>query len=254
MERPSQARWIFGRDGSCPYGFSFAALLANPFFPPTSRAPPLTVQPFVVSPFEENCYVCHAGGEAVLIDPGTATAAEREAVLDYLARHDLVVRHLLLTHAHIDHIFGCAFFARHFGMRWRMHADGLPLLEAAEVQAQMFGVALERPPAPDATLEEGEIIAFGGAAWRVLHTPGHAPGHVCFYDEAHAFVIAGDVLFQGSIGRTDLPGGSMPELLASIRSKLLTLPDATVVYPGHGPATTIGRERRSNPFLAGGGP
>ncbi len=211
----------------------------------------MTVKPFVVSPFAENCYVCHAAGEAVLIDPGTATEAERQTVLDYLTRNALRVRHLLLTHAHLDHILGCAFFARHFGMPWRLHEEDLPLLDAAELQARMFGVALEKPPAPETSLAEGGTVEFGGAAWRILHTPGHSPGSVSFYDEANGFVIGGDVLFRGSIGRTDLWGGSMPTLLGAIQTRLMPLPDETVVYSGHGPETTIGHERRTNPFLAG---
>jgi glyoxylase-like metal-dependent hydrolase (beta-lactamase superfamily II) len=210
----------------------------------------MTVKPFVVSPFAENCYVCHDAGEAVLIDPGTDTSAERDAVLDYLTRNGLVVRHLLLTHAHIDHILGCAFFAREFGMKWKLHEADLPLLESAELQARMFGVELERPPTPDASLREGEAIRFGKATWEIFHTPGHSPGSVSFYDEANGFVLGGDVLFQGSIGRTDLWGGSMPTLLNAIQRKLMPLPDDTVVYSGHGPQTTIGAERRTNPFLA----
>jgi glyoxylase-like metal-dependent hydrolase (beta-lactamase superfamily II) len=210
----------------------------------------MTVKAFVVSPFAENCYVCHDAGEAVVIDPGTATGAERSAVLDYVTRNGLAVRHLLLTHAHIDHILGCAFFAREFGMKWKLHEADLPLLESAELQARMFGVELERPPTPDASLREGEAIRFGKATWEIFHTPGHSPGSVSFYDEAGGFVIGGDVLFQGSIGRTDLWGGSMPTLLNAIQRKLMPLPDDTVVYSGHGPQTTIGAERRTNPFLA----
>ncbi len=213
----------------------------------------MTVKPFVVSPFAENCYVCHDAGEAVLIDPGTATDAERQTVLDYVARNGLVVRHLLLTHAHLDHILGCAFFARQFGMKWQLHEDDLPLLDAAELQAQMFRVELEKPPTPETSLAEGETIAFGNATWQILHTPGHSPGSVSFYDEANGFVIGGDVLFRGSIGRTDLWGGSMPVLLNAIQAKLMPLPDETVVYSGHGPETTIGHERRTNPFIAGEG-
>lgn len=213
----------------------------------------MTVKPFVVSPFAENCYVCHDAGEAVLIDPGTATESERRTVLDYITRNDLRVRHLLLTHAHIDHIFGCAFFAREFGMKWKLHEADLPLLDNAELQARMFGVELERPAAPETSLEEGGTVRFGRATWEILHTPGHSPGSVSFYDEANGFVIGGDVLFQGSIGRTDLWGGSMPALMGSIRTKLLPLPDETVVYAGHGPSTTIGQERRTNAFVVGGG-
>jgi hydroxyacylglutathione hydrolase len=212
------------------------------------------VRAFVVSPFAENCYVVHAGTEAALVDPGTATAAEREAVLDYLDAAGLTVRHLLLTHAHLDHVLGCRFFADRFAVTaahggWQLHPADEQLLANARVQGELFGVRVEDPPPPAHRLAEGEEITLGSAHLRVLHTPGHSPGSVCFYDAAHGYVLAGDVLFQGSIGRTDLWEGSLPALLASIREKLLVLPDDTVVYPGHGPATTVGQERRTNPFL-----
>ena len=209
----------------------------------------MTVQGFTVSPFEENTYVCHDAGEAVLIDPGTTTAGERRQVVDYLDTHGLRVRHLLLTHAHLDHILGCAYFAERFGMRFRLHEADAVLLAHAREQAALFGVPLDDPPPPGAPLAEGDTVTFGEASWRVLHTPGHSPGSVCFHDAANGFVIGGDVLFRGSVGRTDLWEGSMPQLLTSIREKLLVLDDGTVVYPGHGPATTIGEERRTNPFL-----
>ena len=224
---------------------------------PITRSPdPLTVQSFTVSPFAENCYVVHDAGEAALIDPGTATEAERRLVLDYLEAHGLRVRHLLLTHAHIDHVFGCAFFGERFGADadhggWQLHRADLPLLEHAAVQAELFGVRITPPPAPTHLLEAGETIPLGGGAFTVRHAPGHAPGHVVFVSEADGFVIGGDVLFAGSIGRTDLWEGSYPLHLQSIREQLLTLPDETVVYPGHGPATTVGQERRTNPFLTG---
>ena len=216
----------------------------------------MTVQSFTVSPFAENCYVVHAGGEAALVDPGTASGAERRLVLDYLGAHGLRVRHLLLTHAHIDHVFGCAFFAERFGAAaewggWQLHRADLPLLENAAVQAELFGVRITPPPAPTHFLEAGETIPLGEGAFSVRHAPGHAPGHVVFVNEEDGFVLGGDVLFQGSIGRTDLWEGSYPLLLQSIREQLLTLPDETVVYAGHGPATTVGHERRTNPFLTG---
>ena len=217
----------------------------------------MTVQSFTVSPFAENLYVVHDAGEAALVDPGTTTEAERQRVLDYLDEHDLRVRHLLLTHAHIDHVFGCAFFAERFAARadhggWQLHRADLPLLTHAPAQAELFGVRLSPPPAPTHFLEAGEAIALGGGTLTVRHAPGHAPGHVVFVNEADGFVLGGDVLFAGSVGRTDLWEGSFPVLLRSIREQLLTLPDATVVYPGHGPATTVGRERRTNPFLQDG--
>ena len=214
----------------------------------------MTVRAFVVSPFAENCYVVHDGVEAALVDPGTATEAERQAVLGYVEAAGLRVRHLLLTHAHIDHVLGCRFFAGRFGAEaahggWQLHPADEPLLAHARVQGELFGIRVDEPPPPAHRLAEGDEIALGSARLRVLHAPGHSPGSVCFYDEANGYVLGGDVLFQGSIGRTDLWEGDYDTLLASIREQLLVLPDETVVYPGHGPATTIGAERRTNPFL-----
>lgn len=216
----------------------------------------MTIQSFVVSPFAENCYLVHADGEAALVDPGTATRAEREAVVEFIEAAGVRVRHLLLTHAHIDHVFGCAYFAERYGAEadhggWQLHPADYPLIDHAPVQAELFRIPLVQPPAPTHALQDGELIELGSQRLRVLHTPGHSPGSVCFYNEAEGTVLGGDVLFQGSVGRTDLWEGSMPVLLQSIRDRLLTLPDDTVVYPGHGPKTTIGVERRTNPFLNG---
>lgn len=213
----------------------------------------MIVKTFTFSPFQTNCYVCHDAGEAVLIDPSCYTDAEQQVVVDYLDDQGLTLRHLLLTHAHIDHIFGCAAFAKRYGMDWQMHRGAVPFIQRSEEQALFFGTPLDPPPVPGDFLDEGDTVSFGDATWAVLHTPGHSPGSICFHDAANGFVIAGDVLFAGSIGRTDLPGGSLPTLMASIFQKLVPLGDATTVYPGHGPATTIGRERQSNPFLTGHG-
>lgn len=209
----------------------------------------MTVQSFTFNPFQTNGFVCHDGGEAVLVDAPGRTPAEHQAVHDYLTRHGLTVRHLLLTHAHIDHVFGCAYWSEQLKMPWQMHREDLPFITRSQEQAQLFGIALEAPPLPETFLQEGDTITFGAATWQVLYTPGHSPGSVSFHDAAHGFVIAGDVLFHGSIGRTDLPGGSMPVLMQSIFQQLLPLGDETAVYCGHGPATKIGRERRNNPFL-----
>lgn len=211
----------------------------------------MTVRSFTFNPFATNLYVCHDGRDAVLVDPASHAQEEREAVLAYLAAHDLTVHHLLLTHAHLDHVFDCAFFAEHLGLTPRLHRADAPLLARAVEQARAFGVTMTPPPAA-APLGEEDTILFGDASWRVLHTPGHSPGSVVFYDAAGGFVIGGDVLFAGSIGRTDLWRGSLPELLRSIHERLLPLGDDVVVYPGHGPATTIGEERTSNPFLTDG--
>ena len=208
------------------------------------------VKSFTFNPFMTNCYVAHSAGEAVLIDPSCASASEWQQVVDYIEEHDLTVRHLLLTHAHIDHIFGCAFFSERYGQTFKMHAAERSFIAQAENQAQAFGVQIDPPPVPDTFLDEGDTVSFGEVTFDILHTPGHSPGSICYVDADSDQVISGDVLFQGSIGRTEgLPQTSLPQLMESIFEKLIPLGDDTTVYPGHGPATTIGRERRSNPFL-----
>lgn len=210
----------------------------------------MTVQSFTFNSFMTNCYVCHDGGEAVLIDPSCATSREQQQVVDYIEDNDLQIRHLLLTHGHIDHIFGCAFFSERYGQRFQMHAADQAFLQQAPQQAQAFGVQIDAPPVPDTFLEEGDTVAFGDVTLDILHTPGHSPGSICFVDAASDQAITGDVLFQDSIGRVQgLPQTSLPQLMESITETLLPLGDAMTIYPGHGPETTLGRERRQNPFL-----
>ena len=211
----------------------------------------MNVQSYTVNPFSENTYIVNDDGKAVVIDPGFYGASERQRALEYLSENELSVDRLLLTHGHIDHIIDCAYWADTYGMQFEIHEEDLPLMTMARSQAQMFGIEMHDPPIPTQFLKGGDIVAVGNAAWLVLEAPGHSPGSICFYDEENGFLIAGDVLFEGSVGRTDLWRGSMETLLQSIHSKLLALPDDTVVYPGHGPATTIGRERANNPFLQG---
>lgn len=196
---------------------------------------------FEMTPFYMNCYVLEDEGHAVVIDPGEATKELIDAV------QGLKVDMVLNTHCHIDHVGGNQALVTLTGAPLVCHKDDLPLLKNVEMQGQMFGVPVTPSPLPDRFIEEGDIITLGSSELKVLHTPGHAPGHVVLLGEG--FVIGGDVLFAGSIGRTDLPGGDHNQLLASIRDKLLPLPDETKVYCGHGPSTTIGVERRSNPFL-----
>ncbi len=210
----------------------------------------MEVKSFTVNPFAENTLVCYDGGAAAIIDPGSSTQAERASIVRFLEERQLEPTHLLLTHGHIDHIFDCRFFADTYALDIWMHEADVPLLSAAVDQGRLYGVDVEKPPAPERLIGESDEIAVGSATWRILHCPGHSPGSVCFYDEENGFIVGGDVLFQGSIGRTDLWKGSMPDLISSIRNKLLVLDDAIVVYPGHGGVTTIGDERRSNPFLA----
>jgi hydroxyacylglutathione hydrolase len=209
----------------------------------------MTVKSFTVNPFMENSYIVHDAGKAAMIDPGFYGASERAQALGYLEQEDLEVERLLLTHAHVDHIIDCAYWSDTYGLPFEMHEQDLPLLKGARQQAAMFGVDMHDPPIPETFIRGGDTMTVGTSSWKVIEAPGHSPGSVCYYHADAGVLLSGDVLFQGSIGRTDLWRGSMEALLKSIHEKILTLPDETVVYPGHGPSTTVGRERAMNPFL-----
>jgi len=209
----------------------------------------LKVVPFTFNPFQENTYVLHNGSEAILIDPGCWNDAEERKLDSWLDDNGITPVRLVLTHAHIDHVLGCAWVHERFGLVPEMHKNDLSLLKMAPRQGELYGVRCEPSPLPEHFIEEGDLIDLGGELLKVLFVPGHAPGHIALFSEAHRFVIAGDVLFQDSIGRTDLPGGDMDTLLRSIREQLFPLGDDVTVYSGHGPSTTVGRERQKNPFL-----
>jgi hydroxyacylglutathione hydrolase len=202
-------------------------------------------------PFHKNGYVvaCDDSREGVLIDPGD----EVDQLLRVVEDEKLAIRWILLTHAHVDHVSGAARAKAATLAPICLHRDDLPLYEAAGAQAALFGLRIETPPPVDRFYDLSAPIEFGTLSARVLHTPGHTPGGVCLLvpsaGSAGAKVFVGDTLFAGSIGRTDLPGGDYDTLIDSIRTTLLALPDDVDVYAGHGPATTIGRERRTNPFL-----
>lgn len=198
---------------------------------------------YPVTPFVVNCYVIRDGDEAIVVDPGEATPAVLRAVAGYR------VKAIVNTHGHCDHCGGNGALVASTGAELLIHKADLPLLEHLEAQGRMFGVPMEASPSPNRFLEEGDTVSFGSVSLDVLHAPGHSPGHIVLRGDG--FVLCGDVLFAGSIGRTDLLGGSYEQLLDSIRTKILPLPDTTVVYSGHGPHTTVGEERRTNPFLAG---
>lgn len=210
----------------------------------------MQVEAFTFNPFMTNSYLCHDEGEAVLVDASCSTENEQREVLAVIEEYDLDVRHLLLTHAHVDHIFGCSFFEDALDMRFQAHEAAIPFIERAEEQATAFGVNVDPPSVPTRLLEEGDIVSFGGVSLEVLHTPGHSPDSISFVDETSQQALTGDVLFQNSIGRTQgLPETSRSQLLTSITEKLLPLGDEMTIYPGHGPETTIGRERYQNPFV-----
>lgn len=207
-----------------------------------------------VGEFFKNGFVvgCDESREAVLIDPGD----EVEGLLAFVRRHRLTVRHLLLTHAHVDHVTGVSRAKRELEVPIHLHQADLFLYEGAVEQGRMFGVRVDPLPAIDSFYQAGEIIPFGACQARPHHTPGHCPGGVCLEvvgpASAGTHLFVGDTLFAGSIGRSDLPGGDYGTLMHSIRTVLFSFGDDAAVHPGHGPSTTIGQERRTNPFLVGG--
>lgn len=209
----------------------------------------MQIKSFCFNPFGENTYVLYdESGEAIIIDPGCSNRQEEGQLSGFVADQKLRVRALINTHCHIDHVLGNQFVMDTYGVPLLIHPDDAPVLKANEVVAPMYGIPDFRAPQPDGFLNAGDRFGFGHTELEILHLPGHAPGHIGLYDAGSRCCIAGDVLFLGSIGRTDLPGGDYDTLIESIRKRLFPLGDEVTVYPGHGPPTTIGRERRSNPF------
>jgi glyoxylase-like metal-dependent hydrolase (beta-lactamase superfamily II) len=208
-----------------------------------------------VGPLQCNCSILGDEGsrEAIVVDPGD----DIPRILALLARHSLTVKQIIITHAHIDHIAGAHRLKQLTGAPILYNQNDLPLVKMMDVQAGWLGIPTPAVSKPDDTLDDGKLISIGaspehdqrGLAGIILHTPGHTEGSVCLYLPDNSLLLAGDTLFAGSIGRTDLPGGNTSKLLHSIQERLLTLPDEVTVIPGHGPGTSIGSERVSNPFL-----
>jgi hydroxyacylglutathione hydrolase len=208
----------------------------------------MIVETLQLGPVGTNCFIVgdDATGEAAVIDPG-GEAPRVLAALERLRLHPVAV---IATHAHFDHIGAVRDLVRAAGVPFLAGEHELPVLDVAADRALvLFGIAIPPPPSPDRLLRAGDEVVVGGLTFTVAHTPGHSPGHICLFGDRAAFV--GDVVFQDGIGRTDLPGGDLETLLRSIEAHILPLPDETVLYNGHGPATTVGRERRANPFLVG---
>jgi hydroxyacylglutathione hydrolase len=206
----------------------------------------LIITTLPVGLIQTNCYVvgCEETKEGAIIDPG----GHPERILAEVERLGLTIRYVLDTHAHFDHTDANGAVVAATGATLALHPGDLPLLKASG-GATFFGLQAETSPPPDLELADGDELAVGNLRFRVLHTPGHTPGHVCFYEESDGVLFDGDVLFYRGVGRTDLPGGSWPQLMDSIQRVLFALPDETAVYSGHGQATTIGQEKQLNPWL-----
>jgi hydroxyacylglutathione hydrolase len=201
----------------------------------------------IVGPLQCNCSILgdETSLEAIVVDPGD----DIPRILSVLDKHNLTVKQIVITHAHIDHIAGAQRLKRVTGAPILYNQNDLPLVEMMEMQAGWLGIPTPEVPPPDDTLDDGKRIAIIGLAGSILHTPGHTQGSVCLYLPDQSLLLAGDTLFAGSVGRTDLPGGNAKQLIASINNRLLTLPDDVTVIPGHGPRTTIAEEKETNPFL-----
>ena len=213
----------------------------------------MKVQSFTFNPFQENTYVLSDDTQqCIIVDPGCYTPPEKQELSAYIASIQLQPCRLVNTHAHLDHILGNNYVSGLYKLSLEMHDADTAILKAAPVYGEMWGIHAEPSPDPSVLLKEGDTVTFGQTSLKVLFTPGHSPGSICLYAEKEGILIAGDVLFRESIGRTDLPGGDYDTLIRSIREKLFVLPDDVRVFPGHGPDTTIGYERRNNPFLVEG--
>lgn len=202
------------------------------------------IHTLVVGRLETNCYILQSGSSGLVIDPGD----EGERIIRFLIDTGVKPRQIVATHAHFDHILGVDVVRKKFGAEFLIHRDDLSILESMQAGVRQF-MGFEAPPPPkvEGYLKDGEVLKVGDESVTVLHTPGHSPGSLSLYGKG--FVFTGDALFNGSIGRTDLPGGDMKTLMHSITEKLFRLDDKTVVYPGHGPESSIGDEKLANPFV-----
>ena len=210
----------------------------------------LKIKSFVFSPIQENTYLLYNEfNDSVIIDPGCYFPEEKDELKAFITQSNLKPRMLLNTHCHLDHVFGNKFIAETYGLTLHLHQKEKTLLDYAPTSGLMYNMPFDNYAGEYIFLKAGESVKIGEDELLVIEAPGHSPGHICFYCAKQNFIISGDVLFYRSIGRTDLPGGDHQTLLKNIREKLFVLPDETVVYSGHGGVTTIGEEKKHNPFL-----
>jgi glyoxylase-like metal-dependent hydrolase (beta-lactamase superfamily II) len=210
----------------------------------------MTIKQFSFNPLQENTYVIYTQkGECCIIDPGCYSNNERNELKNFIYEHRLQPKYLLNTHCHFDHLFGNKFVHQEYGLSLYLNQKEKEVFDNAPMAALMWGFPFDHYKGELLYLDETSTLTLGDDSFEILFTPGHSPGSISFYCRAQQFVVAGDVLFRMGIGRTDLPGGNFETLIDSIQRKLFPLPDDVVVYPGHGPSTTIGYERKHNPFL-----
>ena len=210
----------------------------------------LHIHSFTFNPFSENTYLLFDDtNECVIIDPGCYGDSEEREMVSFIELKKLKPVACLQTHCHIDHVFGNHFVFAKYGLQPQIHTNESIVMNSAMMVAQMYGVSLKELPEPIISLVDGGTFKFGNTLLRQILAPGHSPGSICFYHKESNSLIAGDVLFQRSIGRTDLPLGDSAALISAIHEKLFVLPNETTVYPGHGPSTTIGDEKENNPYL-----
>lgn len=211
----------------------------------------LKIKTFIFSPIQENTYILHNEfNDAIIIDPGCYFPEEKDELKAFITQSGLKPQMLLNTHCHLDHVFGNKDVAETYGLTLQLHQKEKPLLDYAPASGLMYDMPFDNYKGEYIYLTAGDTIVLGEDELKVIEAPGHSPGHICFYCAKQNFIISGDVLFNRSIGRTDLPGGNHQQLIDNIKEKLLVLPEETVVYSGHGPVTTIGEEKKYNPFLS----
>jgi len=208
------------------------------------------IKTFTFSPIQENTYLLYnETKDCIIIDPGCYFDEEKEELKAFIHKNNLIPKFLLNTHCHLDHVFGNKFIAESYSLTPHIHTKEEPVLQFAATAGLMYQLPFDNYLGELIHLKEGDKVLLGNDVLEVFHTPGHSPGSICFYCKEQNFIISGDVLFNRSIGRTDLPLGDAEQLYASIRNKLYTLPDNVIVYSGHGPATTVGEEKMENPYV-----
>jgi glyoxylase-like metal-dependent hydrolase (beta-lactamase superfamily II) len=208
----------------------------------------VSVKVFCFNAFSENTFLIKSDSRCIIVDPGCYVQDEYDELKTYISGEKLIPQSIINTHCHIDHILGVDHLKEFYKIPFYISRKEQPVLQSATLIAPVYGFSRFREPEPDGFIEESEMITLGASRWKVLNVPGHSPGHIALYEENEKLCLAGDVLFLRSIGRTDLPGGDYDTLINSIRDQLFVLPDDVVVFPGHGPETTIGDEKHYNPF------